>query len=369
MNLFDDNTFFQYQLPEPQYLGAKYTLLSWINQYIPSKVRTAIDAFSGTQSVSFLLKQLGKKVYSNDFMRFNHHIGLALIENKTTQLTPTDIAFLLQPSNDPHFQLIKKLYTNLFFEVQEATFLDSYRANVELLDNPYKKSLALAIMNRAMQRKITMGHFGHTQALVYAQNAERVKRNRNLARPIKDIFCELVPQYNQAVFDNGQENRSFCSNTLDILPNILEQDNIDFVYFDPPYCDSHADYQSFYHLTETYTEYWHEKSFVNSIKRYEPQRFSGFDKKRHIINSLHQLFGIAKTIPVWLISYNNRSYPSIAEFVTIIKQYKDVQIVTKTYQNGRGGKGSVAGSDEVLFVCNNKTIVSFNSHKSENVHF
>lgn len=213
-------------------------------------------------------------------------------------------------------------------------------------------------MNRAIQRKITMRHFGHTQALVYAQNAERVKRNRNLARPIKDIFLELVPKYNAAIFDNGQENKSFCGNTLEWLPQILTQEGIDFIYFDPPYCDSHADYQSFYHLTETYTEYWREKSFINTIKRYEPQRFSGFDKKRDIINSLHQLFSIAKEIPIWLISYNNRSYPNIEDFMHIIRQYKNVEIATKTYQNGRGGKGSVAGNEEVLFICKNKTAIS-----------
>jgi hypothetical protein len=28
-----------------------------------------------------------------------------------------------------------------------------------------------------------------------------------------------------------------------------------------------------------------------------------------------------------------------------------VKIEYKTYQNGRGGKGSVAGSKEILFVC------------------
>lgn len=360
MNLFNDNAFFQYQLPEPQYLGAKHTLLGWINQFIPTNVHTAVDAFSGTQSVAFLLKQLGKKVYSNDFMQFNHQIGLALIENKNTKITQSDIDFLFQKNENTTFTLIQDLYTDLFFEREEAIFLDNYRANVEKLENIYQKALACALMNRAMQRKITMGHFGHTQALVYAQNAERVKRNRNLARPIKDIFLELVPKYNEAIFDNRQENKSFCGNTLELLPQILEQESIDFIYFDPPYCDSHADYQSFYHLTETYTAYWREKSFVNSIKRYEPQRFSGFDKKRDIITSLHRLFSIAREIPIWLISYNNRSYPSIEDFMQIIRQYKDVEIASKTYQNGRGGKGSVAGSDEVLFICKNKTIVSMN---------
>jgi adenine-specific DNA methylase len=60
---------------------------------------------------------------------------------------------------------------------------------------------------------------------------------------------------------------------------------------------------------------------------------------------------MAEKIPCWLISYNDRSYPSVADFEKIISKYKEVSIEHKTYSNGRGGKGSVAGSKEVLFVC------------------
>ena len=81
-SLFDEYTFFDYKFPEPQYLGAKYNLLPWINKFVPSGISTALDAFSGSQSVGFLFKQLGFKVISNDFLSFNNQIGKALIENK-----------------------------------------------------------------------------------------------------------------------------------------------------------------------------------------------------------------------------------------------------------------------------------------------
>jgi adenine-specific DNA methylase len=200
-----------------------------------------------------------------------------------------------------------------------------------------------------------MGHFGHTQALIYANNPDRIKRNRSLVRPLKELFEEILPQYNGAVFNNKQDNQSFHSNILDLLPTLK---GIELAYFDPPYCDSHADYQSFYHLLETYTEYWQDKEFINGIKRYEPQRFSGFDKKREVIGSLEKLFGYAEEIPYWLISYNDRSYPGIKDFEQILSKYRDVKVESKIYNNGRGGKGSVAGSQEILFVCSPKK--SFN---------
>ncbi len=359
--LFEKYQYFAYEFPEPQYLGAKYTLLSWLVQYIPKNTKTAIDAFSGSQSVAFLLKQLGHQVFTNDFLSFNHQLGKSLIENSNIILTKNDLEILFQKSpQKDKFTLIENTYTDLFFEREEAVFLDNCRANIQFLENEYKKSLAISLINRSLQRKITMGHFGHTQALVYANDKERIKRNPNLARPIRDIFMDLLPKYNKAIFDNEQENKSFSENILDLLPKLLEKQTVDLVYFDPPYCDSHADYQSFYHLAETYTEYWQDKQFINGIKRYEPQKFSGFDKKKDVIQSFHTLFDYAKDIPNWLLSYNDRSFPNVETLKNIIQNYKDVEIATKTYQNGRGGKGSVAGSQEILFICKPKTVFNLN---------
>lgn len=350
--LFKEDKNFSFQFPVPQYLGAKHTHLAWIKKFIPHNVTTAMDAFAGSHSVAFLFKQMGFKTIANDFLNFNNQIGLALIENKETKLTKEDLKLLFQPSpNKKDFELMEKTFTNVFFEKDEAEFLDNFRANIPLLNDTIKQAIAYTVINRSMTRKITMGHFGHTQALVYASDPERIKRNRSLVRPIKEIFEEILPKYNNSIFDNEKENRSFNKNILELLPTV---GSIDLAYFDPPYCDSHADYQGFYHLLETYTEYWKDKEFINGIKRYEPQRFSGFDKKRDVISSFEKLFELSEEIPHWLISYNNRSYPGIEEFEKIISKYKNVKVEAKTYYNGRGGKGSVAGSQEILFVCSPK---------------
>lgn len=350
--LFEEYTYFNYQFPEPQYLGAKHIHLTWLNKFIPKGGNVALDAFGGSQSVAYLLKQHNFEVITNDFLAFNHQIGKALIENKSTTLGNTDIDFLFKENKDNiDYRLITDTYSDLFFEKPEAIFADNLRENIEKLNDPHKKALAFTIMNRAMTRKVTMGHFGHTQALNYANDPDRIKRNRSLIRPLKDIFLELLPKYNAAVFDNKKNNQSYNLNILDLLPKLS---NIDLVYFDPPYCNSHADYQGFYHLLETYTVYWKDKQFVNGIKRYEPQRYSGFDKKKTIIQSFEQLFEMSCDIPNWLISYNDRSYPSIEELVKIVSKYRDVTVEMKTYQNGRGGKGSVAGSKEILLICKPK---------------
>ena len=350
--LFEDTKYLDYKFPEPQYLGAKHIHRGWIAQFIPEDVSTVLDAFSGSQSIAYMFKQLGKKVITNDFLNFNNYIGKALIENPDNKLDSSDLEILFSSNDNPsRFNLIENLYSGLFFLADEATFADSFRSNVHKLSNQYKQALALTIMCRSMTRKVTMGHFAHTQALTYASDPIRIKRNRSLIRPLKDIFLDLLPEYNAAVFDNSQKNISYNKNILDLLPTL---NSVDLAYFDPPYCNSHADYQSFYHLLETYVEYWKDKQFVNGTKRYEPKRYSGFDKNSEAISNLQLMFERAIHIPTWLVSYNDRSYPDIETMVNLIKPYRNVKVERKTYSSGRGGKGSVAGSSEILLVCTMK---------------
>lgn len=351
-NLFTQDDFLSYSFPVPQYLGAKYIHRHWIAQYIPDDCEVVLDAFGGSQTIAYLMKQLGKQTITNDFLGFCNQIGKALVENSCEKLSDEDIKILFSENQQPqYFNLMETLFSDLFFTNQEAAFIDGFRSNISRLGNKYKQALAFAVMCRSMTRKVTMGHFAHTQALNYASNPERIKRNKSLIRPIKDIFLELLPQYNAAIFDNKKENRSYNENILDLLPDIK---NVDLIYFDPPYCNSHADYQSFYHLLETFVEYWKDKKFVNGTKRYEPKRYSGFDKVGEAIQNLGLMFEQARNIPTWIVSYNDRSYPDIETMVGMIEPYKEVKVVRKKYDNGRGGKGSVAGSSEILFICTNK---------------
>ena len=136
-SLFDEYTFFDYKFPEPQYLGAKYNLLPWINKFVPSGISTALDAFSGSQSVGFLFKQLGFKVISNDFLSFNNQIGKALIENKQYTLNKEDINLLFSESpRKVMFSLafsLKKKMLNLLITLEQTSFYYPILTNKLLL--------------------------------------------------------------------------------------------------------------------------------------------------------------------------------------------------------------------------------------------
>ena len=289
-----DTEFSLRKLPPTQYLGSKQKLVQWIFDCSPKDVDIVFDAFSGASSVGYHFKTKGKQIIANDFLKFNYHIGKAVIENKNIVLTQEDIDLLFS-ENENSGTLIEKTFSGVFFEQNQARFLDNFRANIDLFKNEHKKSLAFTIMNRALTRKIILGHFAHLRALEYSRKPERIKRNPSIIQPIKNLFFELISEYNNAVFDNKRENRVYCSNTVDLIKQLK---NIDLAYFDPPYCGRHPDYQAFYHFLETFVEYWTGKQFINETKQYYPKKRSGFVKKQKL--SAH-LKGFLKIAGIFLI--------------------------------------------------------------------
>jgi adenine-specific DNA methylase len=338
-----------HRLPKTQYLGSKERLVKWIYENSPQNIETVFDAFSGTSVVGYYFKSKGKKITSNDFLKFNYHIAKAVIENKNVTLTEEDIALLFK-KNTKASSLIEDVFTNVFFEKDQANFLDNFRANVDLLDNEYKKSLAFTIINRALTRKILLGHFAHTSALRYGKDKNRIKRNPSIAKPIKQLFLDLVNHYNEAVFDNEKENIVYCEDTISLVKKL---NNIDLAYFDPPYCGCHPDYQAYYHFLETFVEYWGNKEFVNGTKSYFPKKESGFVQKIEIEKSFKRLFENSKHIPYWLVSYNSLSDPDKDTMIMLIEKYKKVKVFEHEYHNHYGGKGSKKGTKEYLFYCYN----------------
>jgi len=336
-----------YKLPQTQYLGSKERLVDWIYEKSPKNINTFFDAFGGTSVVGFYFKTKNKKVISNDFLKFNYHIAKGLIENKNSKLNYQDIDILLHKTGGAD-SLIEDTFTDVFFERDEARFLDQFRANIDLLADEYKQSLAFAVMCRALTRKILLGHFAHLSALKYCKSQERIRRNPSIIRPLKDLFLELVYEYNEAIFDNGQDHVALCGNTIEVVKNLK---GVDLAYFDPPYYGCHPDYQAFYHFLETFVRYWKNKEFVNGTKMYSPKLESGFVQKNEIETSFNNLFKNSTHIPFWLVSYNSKSYPTKEKLIKIIEQFKKVTVFEYEYQNHYGGKGSRKGTKEYLFYC------------------
>ena len=85
------------RFPSTRYQGSKAKLVEWIWEQISDlDFETCLDAFGGTGAVAYRLKQAGKRVTYNDLLRFNYHIGLALIESSRVRLERDEVDLLLR---------------------------------------------------------------------------------------------------------------------------------------------------------------------------------------------------------------------------------------------------------------------------------
>ncbi len=123
------------EYPQLRYMGSKHRLLPWIHSVLSEcSFGTALDAFSGSGCVSYLMKRMGKRVCANDFLHFSSLIGMATIANSTQLLTEEDYRTLLRP-NRKRKQFIERTFAGVFYEADSLRFLDNFWANLPQLES------------------------------------------------------------------------------------------------------------------------------------------------------------------------------------------------------------------------------------------
>ena len=88
MPIYKKAVFHQFNLfPPTRYMGSKEKLAPYLYDiFVSLNFESALDLMSGTSSVSYLLKCMGKETISNDYMNMNYLAAKCLIENSTIRL-------------------------------------------------------------------------------------------------------------------------------------------------------------------------------------------------------------------------------------------------------------------------------------------
>ncbi|NJM40791.1 MAG: hypothetical protein HC853_08475 [Anaerolineae bacterium] len=233
--------------PRSRYMGSKQAILPFIYRYTqPLVFTTALDAFSGSGSVSYLFKAMGKSVTSNDFMRFCYHTAHACIANSQIQLDLPTVEHILSPHPNPD-TVIQDTFDGLYFTREENKLLDSMAAQIRELDAPFQKSIAYAAIAWACLRRRPRGLFTYT-GMRYDDG------RRDLQTSLIDHFRNAVQTFNQAVFETEQGCVSYNLNVSELPPDLA----FDLVYLDPPYVSPYSDndYTRRYHFVEGLVRYW-----------------------------------------------------------------------------------------------------------------
>lgn len=300
--------------PQLRFMGSKHRLLPWLHEILSQvEFDTALDAFSGSGCVAYLLKSMGKEVTTNDFLNFTTVLATALVESSEVVLRSQDVDRLLsEPAK--HDRFIEETFQGIFFTPEDLRFLDAIWARLRRLRDPYKKALALSALIRSCLKRQPRGVF------TVAGDPEHYKDGRrDLRLSLREHFLEQVEVFNRCVFDNGRQNRALRGDVFAIDPT-----GFDLVYMDPPYVPRADDncYVKRYHFLEGLSCYWQdmpllENSRVKKIKK----PYTPFSYRRDSVGAFDRLFSRFRR-SVLALSYSSNGYPDLEELVRLMRRYK-----------------------------------------------
>ena len=318
------------KFPLTRFMGSKRKLLDAIwGQAQRFQIDSAIDLFSGSGIVGYMLKSHGLRVTSNDYMHMAYMFSKAMIENNNVHLSQKEALSLMVRTREPdHF--VAETFRGLYFSDEDNEFIDIVRDNISQLTHPVKRAIAMTALIRACMKKRPRGLFTYTGLDKYNDG------RKDLQLSFRQQFLDNVELVNHAVFSNGKRNTAVCGDVMSL------EAEADLVYIDPPYFSPFSDneYVRRYHFVEGLARNWNgveiqENTQTKKFKNY-PTPFSTKDGAAAAFDALFRKYARR----VLIVSYSSNSLPSQEEMVEIMSRYKrHVEVVPIDYTYSFGNQG------------------------------
>jgi len=325
-------------------MGSKYRLLPHLERtFADIGGVTAVDAFSGSGVVSYLLKAQGYQVTSNDFLTFPSIIARATVQNSSVRLEEDLVDQICGPAADDR-DFIQSTFDGLYFTAEDRQFLDSAWSHIDQLAG-YRRDLAIAALILSAARKQPRGVFTFTDSTRYADG------RRDLRLSLCEHFRERVREYNAVVFSNGLRSNAHCGDVFE-----LQAREPDLVYLDPPYAPptDDNDYIKRYHFLEGLSVYWRGTSIMQETKTKKLQkRFTPFAYKRTIEDALLRSFEHFDRAGAIVLSYSSNAIPDADRIVDLlgkVKQSVEVVAIDHKYSFGTHSAATRRDVSEYLFI-------------------
>lgn len=254
----------------------------------------------------------------------------ALVENSGTTLSKEEAEALLRPSAASD-GFVANTFEGLYYTDADNERIDDIRANIRLMDDKYKRAIAMMALIRACTKKRPRGIFSYT-------GHRYDDGRRDLQISMEEQFLEAVDAINEAVFDNGMPNVSVQGDAL-----ALEAEHADLVYIDPPYYSKISDneYVRRYHFVEGLARDWkgveiQEHTKTKKFKSYP----TPFSTEAGAEDAFDRLFG-RYADSVIVVSYSSNCLPDRETMVSMLTKYKKhVDVIPVDYTYGFGNQAA-----------------------------
>lgn len=314
--------------PSTRYQGSKYKLLDWIWSVLRKfEFESVLDAFGGTGCVSYLLKSRGKSVVYNDYLKFNHLIGTAIIENRGFKLASEQVSWILtRDSNHNYDNLIAETFAGIYFTNEENSWIDFVSQNIARIPDKYGQAIAYYALFQSCIAKRPYNLFHRKNLYMRLAEVPRSFGNkRTWDTPFEDHFKAFVAEVNNCVFDSGSDCAAHCYDAIDV------PGKFDLVYLDPPYVNdrgSTIDYRDFYHFLEGIVGYQNWRAEIDHSRKHLPLvgSLSPWSDPNQVRRLFSDCFG-RYTDSIIALSYGNKGIPSVEEIISLLrKQRQHVEV-------------------------------------------
>jgi len=328
--------------PRLRYMGSKYRLIPHLAAaFADLGGATALDAFSGSGVVSYLLKALGYQVTANDFLTFPAVIARATVANQHAMLSADDIERICGPAADDR-DFIQHTFAGRFFTGADLAFLDSAWSHIDGMTGP-ERDLAISALVLSAARRQPRGVF-----TVCGPRYDDGRRDLRLS--LREHFAERAAEYNSVVFDSGQPCAALCGDVFGLPPG-----GHDVVYLDPPYAPPRDDncYIKRYHFLEGLSVYWRGQQILEHTRtRKLAKRYTPFSYTRTVTDALRRAVGQFRDSAI-VLSYSSNAVPDAAAIEALLREVKDeveVRLVDHTYTFGTHQAARRRAASEYLFI-------------------
>lgn len=212
------------KIPFGGYTGNKKKILKDIWHILDSeniKFDSIFDAFSGSAVFSLFMKEIGKKVISNDFLTSSYLNALSLVENPGYILNYDEMMFVInnKPDYDESDGFVYKNYKDIRFTEKECKELDRFRINLSLLDNSYKSGIGFLNTKTTIvktpfgmvDRGVDMLKHRLKQMERYGKGSEKHDRriglyyDENMNLDFRQWFSKYNQKFSSAIFQHEED--------------------------------------------------------------------------------------------------------------------------------------------------------------------
>jgi adenine-specific DNA methylase len=336
--------------PSTRYQGSKRRLAAAIVAELRGiDYTTVLDAFGGTGAVAHALKCLGRHVTYNDLLAFNHQVGIALIENDGTRVSPERVQSIgrRQPGVT-YADFIERTFDGIYFPSDENRWLDTAAANVRAVDDRYERAMLWHALFQSALAKRPYNLFHRSNLAMRTADVPRTFGNKvTWERSFEEHLRRFAAAANRAVVDGGGTSNAICGDAMDV------EGDFDLVYIDPPYLNARGmgvDYHHFYHFLEGLVDYANWAARIDHRYKHRPliRQPQPWADRARVHSAFRTLFDRFRKSTL-VVSYRNDGVPTPCEIASMLGEVSShVRVITLAVRPY--ALSTARGTRELLFV-------------------